>query len=58
MINNIERNILYQIAGNIIVNRYEKYEAIPEKFRDLYKTYIPTSVGVKRKATEDLEKGP
>jgi hypothetical protein len=40
MINNIERKILYQIAGDIIVNRYEKYEVIPEKYRDIYKTYI------------------
>jgi hypothetical protein len=55
MINNIERKILYQIAGDIIVNRYEKYEVIPEKYRDIYKTYMPSSVGVKRKATEDLE---
>jgi hypothetical protein len=53
-IDNIEREKLYQIAGDIIINRYEKYESIPDKYRDLYKTYKPLLVGKKRKATEEL----
>lgn len=55
MINNTERKILYQIAGDIIINRYEKYELIPEKYKELYRTYIPSSVSTKRKADTDPE---
>jgi hypothetical protein len=55
MINNAERKILYKIAGDIIINRYEKYDIIPEKYKELYETYIPSSVGIKRKASYDAE---
>jgi hypothetical protein len=53
--NNIDSEKLYQIAGDIIINRYEKYDNIPEKYKGLYKTYIPSSVGIKRRADYDIE---
>lgn len=58
MIDNTERKILYQIAGEIIINRYEKYEKIPDKYKELYETYTPASVGIKRKANVDISELP
>jgi hypothetical protein len=54
VMDNVERKNLYQIAGDIIINRYEKYESIPDKYRYLYKTYTPLIIGTKRKASDDL----
>jgi hypothetical protein len=55
MMSNMEREKLYQIAGDVIINRYENYETIPEKYKELYITYIPQTVGIKRKASSDAE---
>ena len=47
--NSDNTNTLYQRAGEIIVNKYNNFRDIPEKYLLFYKNYIPLSIGQKRK---------
>ena len=40
---------IFKKASVIIIEKYEKYEDIPDIYKFLYKTYIPDSIGKKRK---------
>lgn len=40
---------IFKKASIIIMEKYEKYEDIPDIYKFLYKTYIPDSIGNKRK---------
>jgi len=40
---------LFQKSGEIIINKYENYNDIPEKFKFFYEIYEPKSCGMKRK---------
>lgn len=46
-------NKLFQKSGEIIINKYEDYNKIPEKFKYFYKIYEPQSCGIKRKRKND-----
>jgi hypothetical protein len=50
--NSENRRVLFQRAGEIIIDRYKNIKDIPEKYLLFYKNYIPPSVGVKRKFDE------
>ena len=50
--NSENRMVLFQRAGEIIIDRYKNIKDIPEKYLLFYKNYIPPSVGVKRKFDE------
>tara|TARA_B100000795_G_scaffold262408_1_gene240306 strand:+ start:2702 stop:2860 length:159 start_codon:yes stop_codon:yes gene_type:complete len=49
--NEHERANLFQKAGDILIHKYSNtyYKDIPEKYKFLYKIYIPLSCGNKRK---------
>lgn len=40
---------LFQRAGEIIVNKYNNFKDIPDKYAFFYRHYIPSSIGQKRK---------
>lgn len=41
--------LLFQRAGEIIINKYNEIKDIPEIYMFFYTNYIPPSVGIKRK---------
>jgi hypothetical protein len=43
------RSTLYQRAGEIILNKYNNFKDIPDKYVFFYMNYIPLSIGQKRK---------
>jgi hypothetical protein len=43
------RSTLYQRAGEIILNKYNNFKDIPDKYVFFYMNYIPRSIGQKRK---------
>jgi hypothetical protein len=43
------RSTLYQRAGEIILNKYNNFKDIPDKYVFFYMNYIPLSIGRKRK---------
>jgi hypothetical protein len=47
--NSDNTNTLYQRAGEIILNKYNNFKDIPDKYVFFYKNYIPLSIGQKRK---------
>ena len=54
--NSDNTNTLYQRAGEIIVNKYNNFRDIPEKYLLFYKNYIPLSIGQKRKSEDDVDR--
>jgi len=48
-INMLDRNILIQKAGKIIIDKYNNYNNIPDKYKFLYEEFIPNNIGNKRK---------
>ena len=52
--NDLERAILFQKAGDILMDKYSdtNYSEMPEKYKYLYNIYIPLSSGNKRKIKE------
>ena len=40
---------IFKKASVIIIEKYEKYEDIPDIYKFLYKTYIHDTIGKKRK---------
>jgi hypothetical protein len=43
------RSTLYQRAGEIILNKYNNFKDIPDKYVFFYRQFIPLSIGKKRK---------
>lgn len=43
---------LQQKAGEIIINRYQYFNKIPDEYKELYINYLPPSCGIKRKFDE------
>ena len=52
--NDLERAMLFQKAGDILMGKYSdtNYNEMPEKYKYLYNIYIPLSCGNKRKIKE------
>ena len=52
--NDLERAMLFQKAGDILIDKFSdtNYCDIPEKYKYLYNIYIPLSSGNKRKIKE------
>ena len=52
--NDLERAMLFQKAGDILMDKYSDthYNEMPEKYKYLYNIYIPLSCGNKRKIKE------
>jgi hypothetical protein len=47
--NSDNQRTLFQRAGEIILNKYNNFKDIPEKYLLFYRQYIPHSIGQKRK---------
>lgn len=47
--NSDNQRTLFQRAGEIILNKYNNFKDIPDKYVFFYMNYIPSSIGQKRK---------
>ena len=46
--NSDNQRTLFQRAGEIILNKYNNFKDIPDKYVFFYKNYTPSSIGQKR----------